>query len=62
MRHAKLGETSELENTMIILASDNGPGCEVPPHARTQMTFQRTLMDANDDHLPSSSERSRENS
>jgi arylsulfatase len=31
----KLRETGELENTLIILTSDNGPECEVPPHGRT---------------------------
>jgi arylsulfatase len=31
----KLQQTGELENTLIILTSDNGPECEVPPHART---------------------------
>jgi arylsulfatase len=31
----KLQETGELENTLIILTSDNGPECEIPPHART---------------------------
>lgn len=30
-----LEETGELENTLIFLSSDNGPECEVPPHART---------------------------
>ncbi len=32
---AKLAETGELENTVIILSSDNGPECEIPPHGRT---------------------------
>jgi arylsulfatase A-like enzyme len=31
----KLQQTGELENTLILLSSDNGPECEVPPHART---------------------------
>lgn len=31
----KLQETGELENTMILLTSDNGPECEIPPHARS---------------------------
>jgi arylsulfatase len=31
----KLEETGELENTLIVLTSDNGPECEIPPHART---------------------------
>ncbi len=31
----KLGEISELENTLIIFTSDNGPECEIPPHGRT---------------------------
>jgi arylsulfatase len=30
-----LDETGQLDNTLIILTSDNGPECEVPPHART---------------------------
>jgi arylsulfatase A-like enzyme len=30
----KLQQIGELENTLIILTSDNGPECEVPPHAR----------------------------
>jgi len=33
--YAKLEQIGELENTLIILTSDNGPECEVPPHART---------------------------
>jgi arylsulfatase len=32
---AKLTGTGQLENTMIILTSDNGPECEVPPHGHT---------------------------
>ncbi|MGA3055790.1 MAG: sulfatase-like hydrolase/transferase [Candidatus Korobacteraceae bacterium] len=31
----KLQQIGELDNTLIILSSDNGPECEVPPHART---------------------------
>ncbi len=31
----KLQQIGELENTLIILTSDNGPECEVPPHGRT---------------------------
>jgi len=31
----KLQQIGELENTLIILSSDNGPECEIPPHART---------------------------
>jgi arylsulfatase len=31
----KLEETGELENTMILLTSDNGAECEIPPHARS---------------------------
>jgi arylsulfatase len=31
----KLQQTGELENTLILLTSDNGPECEIPPHART---------------------------
>jgi arylsulfatase len=31
----KLDQVGELENTLIVLTSDNGPECEVPPHART---------------------------
>lgn len=30
-----LEETGELENTIVILSSDNGPECEIPPHGRT---------------------------
>lgn len=30
-----LEETGQLENTLIILTSDNGPECEIPPHGRT---------------------------
>jgi len=30
-----LGETGQLENTLIFLSSDNGPECEVPPHGRS---------------------------
>jgi arylsulfatase A-like enzyme len=33
--YEKLQEIGELENTLVILSSDNGPECEVPPHART---------------------------
>jgi len=31
----KLEQIGELEDTLILLSSDNGPECEVPPHART---------------------------
>jgi len=31
----KLEETGQLENTLILLTSDNGPECEIPPHGRT---------------------------
>jgi arylsulfatase len=31
----KLDEIGELDNTMILLTSDNGPECEIPPHGRT---------------------------
>jgi arylsulfatase len=31
----KLKQTGELENTLILLTSDNGPECEIPPHGRT---------------------------
>ena len=30
-----LDETGQLENTLVFLTSDNGPECEIPPHART---------------------------
>jgi arylsulfatase A-like enzyme len=30
-----LEDTGQLENTLIVLTSDNGPECEVPPHGRT---------------------------
>jgi arylsulfatase len=30
-----LEDTGQLENTLIFLSSDNGPECEIPPHART---------------------------
>jgi arylsulfatase len=30
-----LQDTGQLENTLVFLTSDNGPECEVPPHART---------------------------
>jgi arylsulfatase A-like enzyme len=30
-----LEATGELDNTLIILTSDNGPECEIPPHGRT---------------------------
>ncbi len=33
--YEKLQQIGELENTLIILSSDNGPECEIPPHART---------------------------
>lgn len=31
----KLKETGQLDNTLILLSSDNGPECEIPPHGRT---------------------------
>src|SRR5262245_758018 len=31
----KLEQTGELENTLIVLTSDNGPECEIPPHGRS---------------------------
>lgn len=30
-----LDETGELENTLVLLTSDNGPECEIPPHGRS---------------------------
>ncbi|MGX2029582.1 sulfatase-like hydrolase/transferase [Methylocaldum gracile] len=30
-----LEDSGQIENTLIILSSDNGPECEVPPHGRT---------------------------
>jgi arylsulfatase A-like enzyme len=33
--HDKLQQIGELDNTLILLSSDNGPECEIPPHART---------------------------
>jgi arylsulfatase len=33
--YQKLEQTGELDNTLIVLSSDNGPECEVPPHGRT---------------------------
>ena len=30
-----LEETGEIENTLVLLTSDNGPECEIPPHGRT---------------------------
>src|SRR5215510_1287065 len=30
-----LEDTGQLENTLIFLTADNGPECEIPPHART---------------------------
>jgi len=32
---AALEEIGEVENTLLILSSDNGPECEVPPHGRS---------------------------
>jgi len=31
----KLKQTGELDNTLILLSSDNGPECEIPPHGHT---------------------------
>jgi hypothetical protein len=31
----KLAEIGELDNTLIIFTSDNGPECEIPPHGWT---------------------------
>jgi arylsulfatase A-like enzyme len=30
-----LESTGELENTLVLLTSDNGPECEIPPHGRS---------------------------
>jgi len=30
-----LEETGEIENTLVLLTSDNGPECEIPPHGRS---------------------------
>jgi arylsulfatase A-like enzyme len=30
-----LEDSGQLENTLIVLSSDNGPECEIPPHGRT---------------------------
>ena len=30
-----LQAAGQLENTLIVLTSDNGPECEIPPHARS---------------------------
>ena len=30
-----LEDTGEIDNTLILLTSDNGPECEIPPHGRT---------------------------
>ncbi len=30
-----LQDSGELDNTLIVLTSDNGPECEIPPHAQT---------------------------
>jgi arylsulfatase len=30
-----LEDSGQIENTLIVLSSDNGPECEVPPHGRT---------------------------
>jgi arylsulfatase A-like enzyme len=30
-----LEDTGQLENTLILLTSDNGPECEIPPHGRS---------------------------
>jgi arylsulfatase A-like enzyme len=32
---AKLREIGELDNTLVIFTSDNGPECEIPPHGQT---------------------------
>jgi arylsulfatase A-like enzyme len=31
----RLEAIGELDNTLILLSSDNGPECEIPPHGRT---------------------------
>ena len=31
----RLRQIGELENTLIVFTSDNGPECEIPPHGRT---------------------------
>ena len=32
---AALEETGELDNTLVVFTSDNGPECEIPPHGRS---------------------------
>ena len=35
VQRASAWRIGELDNTLIVLTSDNGPECEIPPHART---------------------------
>jgi len=41
----KLDQIGELENTLIILTSDNGPECEIPPCPHTVPRLQGVELD-----------------